>query len=98
MGESLDDSVALWHHNREESKARRANNRERSAGVLSRHGVAFEAKNGGAHLIVKHEHLTADFWPGTGKFIFRNEAMSTRERFGCGVFNLLRRIGVTVTE
>ena len=73
----------------EESRIRRASHRESSAKVLADHGISFESKNDGAHLIVKHGDNIADFWPGTGKFIIRGSA-----KYGRGVFNLLKRIGV----
>lgn len=47
---------------REESKARRLNNRERSAQRLTDLHIPFVVKNDGAHIIVKG----VDFWPGTG--------------------------------
>ena len=37
----------------EESKQRRAHNRESSAELLSAKGIDFETKNNGAHLIVQ---------------------------------------------
>jgi hypothetical protein len=55
----------------EKSKNKRARNREWSANFLESKGIHFETKNNGAHLIVKHGHITADFWPGTGKWIDR---------------------------
>lgn len=70
-----------------ESAERRASNRESSADLLTERGIEFEAKNGGVHLIVKHNEKTADFWPGTGKFIVRGG------RQGRGVFNMLQAIG-----
>lgn len=91
MGESLDDTVAMYRANREESQARRASNRERSANLLSEHDVDFETKNGGAHLIVKGAGKTFDFWPGTGKYVDRQT-----KKLGCGVFNLLRALGIAV--
>lgn len=74
---------------KEESQLRRSENREGSAKILSDHGVQFESKNMGAHLIVKHGEQVVDFWPGTGKFICRASG-----KHGRGVFNLLKRIGV----
>lgn len=70
-----------------ESAERRASNRESSADLLAERGIEFEAKNGGVHLIVKHNEKTADFWPGTGKFMVRGG------RQGRGVFNMLQAIG-----
>jgi hypothetical protein len=71
-----------------ESQARRADNRESSAAILAEHGVAFERKNMGAHLVVSHAGHVVDFWPGTGKYIPRGVL-----RPGRGVFNLLKAIG-----
>lgn len=65
---------------------RRANNRQSSPQVLADHGIAFETKNEGAHLIVTIGGKVVDFWPGTGKFITRGPNSKT----GRGVFNLLR--------
>jgi hypothetical protein len=72
------------------NKLRRAANRERSAGMLQGLGIQFEVKNDGAHLIVRHEGQTVDFWPGTGKFIPR----APRSRHGRGVFNMLKLLGI----
>ncbi len=71
-----------------ESAERRESNRENSAKVLADHGVQFETKNIGAHLIVTHGGKTADFWPGTGKYILRGGGKPGR-----GVFNLLKLLG-----
>ncbi|CEL30253.1 hypothetical protein [Pseudomonas fluorescens] len=71
-----------------ESEARRADNREKSAALLTEHGVQFEAKNMGAHLIVSYDGHVIDFWPGTGKYIPRGGGRSGR-----GVFNLLKSVG-----
>lgn len=72
-----------------ESSERRASNRESSAQVLADHGVTFETKNMGAHLIVSHGGKIADFWPGTGKYIPRGFG-----RPGRGVFSLLKLLGI----
>lgn len=52
-------------------QAKRAGNRNSSAKMLSDAGINYEAKNGGAHLIVSCQDGIIDFWPGTGKFITR---------------------------
>ena len=56
-----------------ESKARRAGHRESSPAMLRGAGIAFEARNNGAHLIVQHNGRVADFWPGTGLFNIRGD-------------------------
>lgn len=71
------------------SVERRASNRDNSATILTERDVSFESKNDGAHLIVRHNGKTADFWPGTGKYSIRGTGQYRR-----GVFNLLRDLGV----
>lgn len=70
---------------------KRAENREKSAEVLRSHGVKFESKNNGAHLIVAVGQQVADLWPGTGKWKIRGAA-----EFRRGVFKLLIALGVKV--
>lgn len=69
----------------ERSKAKRAANRESSVRILIKRGIEFESKNAGAHLIVKHAGITVDYWPGTGKFIARNQ-----QGKGRGIFTLIK--------
>ena len=68
---------------KEASQKKRAQNRETSPVFLTKNGVAFNTRNGGAHLIVQGKDGLIDFWPGTGKFITR------AGKSGRGVFNLL---------
>lgn len=68
----MGDMGDYWKDVKQESMERRARNRESSADYLKKHGVEFESKNGGAHLIVKGRDCLIDFWPGTGKYIARN--------------------------
>ncbi len=65
-------------YGREGSQRRRANNREGSAEMLTGAGIAFETKNAGAHLIVRHAGRVVDFWPGTGKWIERGTGLDKR--------------------
>ncbi len=51
-----------------ESSARRARHRQSSPEMLRSAGIAFESKNNAAHLIVSHNGVKVDFWPGTGKW------------------------------
>ena len=69
-------------------KEKTARNRESSARLLRDRGIAFTAHNRGAHLVVTHAGRTADFWPGTGKWIFRG--MPGYE--GRGVRNLVEKL------
>lgn len=70
----------------EESKQRRAHNREASAQLLAGAGIYFASSNAGAHLIVSAHGRTVDFWPGTGLWIERGG------KRGRGVFGLIRSI------
>lgn len=87
MSDMGDDFNAM----RQESQERRAFNRQSSAQVLEHHGVKFTSRNGGAHLIVEHNGICVDFWPGTGKWIPRDYDVKGR-----GVFPLLRYMKVAV--
>ena len=80
MGDVGDDFRAFKKLGQEN----RARNRKNSPSVLTDHGVEFESKNMGAHLIVTGADCLIDFWPGTGKWIARNG------KRGFGVFNLLK--------
>jgi hypothetical protein len=85
MGGSSDDDYACGKNARKE---KRAFNRERGPEILKEHGVSFAIKNNGAHLIVQHGGKVVDYWPGTGKFIFRDGGE------GRGVFTLLKALGM----
>lgn len=69
-------------------KLKTARNRASSTRLLAESGVQFEAKNGGAHLVVKHHQSYIDFWPGTGLWIVRGSTKRNR-----GVLRLLRFLG-----
>lgn len=75
---------------KEASVVKRATNRDASTETLRRHGVQFDSRNAGAHLIVKHAGKVVDFWPGTGKWIVRGQHKARR-----GLFPLLRELGAT---
>ncbi len=62
---------------------KRADNRQKSAEMLTKKGIPFTTKNGGAHLIVDGR---ADFWPGTGKWKMR------KGTGGYGVRGLLKEL------
>lgn len=85
-----DDMGAIFRDMKEASKLKRAANRHGSAEILTERGIAFESKNGGAHLIVKHNGKVVDMWPGTGRWIFRG---GTPE--GRGIMNLIRLLTTT---
>ena len=85
----MDDWSGFSQAMRERSQERRAGNRESSAELLRERGIAFEEKNHGAHLIVRHGGKVADLWPGTGKYRVRGV-----EQYRRGVFGLLRDLGI----
>lgn len=74
-----DGTVAYWRLMKAARQQKRADNRSRSADMLRQAGIAFEAKNDGAHLVVTAVGKTIDFWPGTGRWIVRG---SPRACFG----------------
>lgn len=77
----------------QESKERRAKNRAHSANVLAAHGIEYETRNGGAHLIIALPDRTIDFWPGTGMFTDRKA-----KRDGRGVQNLVKKIATLIDK
>lgn len=82
--ESDDDLGEMFKALRADKKEKRALNTERSTQILVDHGIKFESKNNGAHLIVTGLNGLIDFWPSTGKYIVRKGGD------GRGVFNLLK--------
>lgn len=75
-----DDSMSdYWRDVKAARQQKRADNRASSAELLMSAGIAFEEKNGGAHLIVKAPSGLVDFWPGTGRWIVRG---SSRAQYG----------------
>lgn len=83
MTELADDFRAK----RERSRAKRAENRKNSAEILKSRRIEFESKNDGAHLIIDAGHCLVDFWPGTGKFMFRKGGIQGR-----GVNKLIEKL------
>jgi len=84
MGDVGEDMRVMHDVLREESKARRANNRDKGPEHLRAAGISFVSKNNGAHLIVAERW---DFWPGTG--LWKDRLTPTQGR---GVRNLVRAI------
>lgn len=85
----MSDSGDVYRAMKEDSKERRARNRDKSPAILRKHGIAYHSRNGGAHLIIVEDlSVVADFWPGTGKWIFRRGSKEGR-----GVFSLIKELG-----
>lgn len=55
------------------SQEKRSNNRKLSALYLKRQNIRFKNKNNGAHLIVEGNEGLIAFWPGTGRWISRED-------------------------
>lgn len=79
-----EDIGDYYRAKREQSKAKRASNREQSTQMLVDAKVRFESKNDGAHLIINGGKTTIDFWPGTGKWLVRGD-----KRWNRGIAKLL---------
>ena len=80
----LGDDYRAWNKFKQE---KRQNNLYWSTCHLNEVGIPFTSHNGGIHLIVDGPDGKIDFWPSTGKWIFR-----TGEK-GRGVRNLINKIG-----
>jgi hypothetical protein len=81
---------------REAGQQKRGSNRQQSLDLLrSQPGIEISVKNGGAHLIVECDGSVVDFWPGTGRWIFRRfgPLANTVADNGRGVFQMLKAMG-----
>jgi len=83
----MGDMGDLFNDWRKVKQEKRSANRQSSAEMLRGAGIAFEERNGGAHLIVEGR---VDFWPGTGLWIQRGTNSKQR-----GVQALIRFIRAT---
>lgn len=84
----INEVSEMWRDLHAIRQEKRAKNRVNSADLLKEKGVAFSSHNGGAHLIIATDDVRADFWPGTGKFIFHRPKMFD----GRGVFKLVQSL------
>ncbi len=78
----------IYKEKKEAGRVKKLSNLEFSTKLLVDNGVDFESKNGGIHLIISHNNITADFWPSTGKFQIRGKGYSR------GVRSLFKGLGV----
>lgn len=88
MSEQIEIFQAMRGHQQEERRERRASH----ASTLRALGVNMQEKNQGAHLIIRRNGLTVDFWPGTERWMVRGESGRTRRGFGA----LLDRLNLVV--
>lgn len=87
MGDVGDDWRAFKDEMGVSSRERKLNNKMQSAAMLDSNGISYTTGNGGIHLVVTHNGLTADFWPTTGKFKIRGQ-----EKYYRGVKNLIKKL------
>jgi len=85
----MSDLGEIYKAMNDRSREKKESNKRSSTDELKRHNIEFEEKNDGYHIVVSHNGFKVDFWPSTGKFIFR-----WKKSGGRGVFNLLRKLGV----
>lgn len=65
----------------------KAHNIRESVALLELCKIPFVTTNEIHYIITTHEGIIIDFWPSTGKYIYR-----TTKKIGRGVFNLLKEI------
>jgi len=77
-----------WDGYRKDRQNKKQANQSNSTQILIDAEINFTSHNGGNHLVVECNDFVVDFWPSTGKFIFRNAQIKGR-----GVFSLIKRLG-----
>lgn len=80
MSELAEDFKAF----REYCREKRQSNLEKSTALLLEHGIQFESRNDGVHLMIATPKGRVNFYPSTGLY---NGALSGR-----GVFNLIEEL------
>ena len=87
----MNETNEMWREVKKHSQDKRERNRNNGAKALRERDILFETRNSGAHLIVYHNGLRVDYWPGTGYWIVKDGG-----RKGRGIRRLLGlREGVT---
>lgn len=85
------DMGEMFNELKKERQLKREENRQNSPAMLKEHGIAFESKNYGAHLVIVEGIYTFDFWPGTGLFNIRRKGAPSVGK-GRGVRKLIYEI------
>lgn len=85
MIDDTNDVSEMWRDYKATRSVKRASNRGSALTILQTHGISFENRNVGAHLIVSTQTETIDFWPGTGLWKSRN-----RQSGGRGIMGLIK--------
>lgn len=83
----MSEMSELFRERREQSKLKRAQNRQNSVELLTEKNIPFTTNNGNVHLVVAERY---DFWPGTGLWLDRQDKQSKSKNRG--VFALIKRI------
>lgn len=87
MSDLADDFRAMT----ERKNAKRKSNTIRSTRILDDLKIGYQSHNNGAHLIIRYQGRTIDFWPSTGKWQNRYMTDKTVHR---GIFPLLNSLGI----
>lgn len=88
MNNQGNEVTEMWRDHKTSRADKRAKNRLESARRLVAQGIEYTSHNDGAHLVVEHNSLILDFWPGTGRWKNRKTG-----EYGFGVKLLLKKIG-----
>lgn len=65
MSDTRDMLLDQWESEREERRAVGTERRAAAPDELRKHGLTFTSHNNGAHLVIIHEGIVVDYWPGT---------------------------------
>ena len=68
MSGNENEVTEMWRDHKAIQSKKRASNRLNLARSLVSAGVCYTSHNDGAHLVVEHNCLIVDFWPGTGRW------------------------------
>jgi len=79
----MGDMGEMFKALKEDRKIKKHSNKVSSTQILTEHGIEFESKNNGVHLIITFDAGKIDFWPSTGKWTPRGE------RSGRGISKLI---------
>lgn len=82
----MSDMAEVFKAMTKERKHRNAARKHLSTQLLRDVGIPFLERNGGLHLIIPFHNDHIDFWPSTGRFIFRSSKAK-----GVGVHRLLHK-------
>jgi len=81
-----DETAELWRDITKAGQEKRRKNRKYALKLLRDFGIKFEEKNFGAHLVITKGIWKCDFWPGTGRWKFRDGG------YGFGINRLIREL------